>query len=381
MESKQAIVFLSPGPTYRPHTELYASQYEELSKMFRGYIFTTGSIGEQFTIGSFTYKSVQYLSSPPLRALYFAVFCIWNSIKLKASGEKVRVVVAYEPFLTGLIGICISVLLGAKMVAEVNGVYTSDAEWMDFPDSIKIRLKRRLYMRIMQLVLKRTDAIKLLFSGQIDSFGHVVPNKVIRHYPCFVPVESFTNIREEKEVLFVGFPFKRKGVDLLIDAFKAVAGKYPDWKLKILGWFPFPNELMNAIGGHPQIYHHKPVPYQEMPSHIGTCGVLVLPSRSEAMGRVLVEAMAAGKARIGARVDGIPTVINDGVDGLLFTPGDSNDLASKLDALLGDPVLRHRLGNASAERVKAEFSKSVYLNNLTNFLATVASADTSDERR
>jgi len=157
----------------------------------------------------------------------------------------------------------------------------------------------------------------------------------------------------------------------LIEAFKKIAPKYPDWKLKILGWFPDPTELNKAIGGHPQIYHHPPVHYPEMPEHIGTCAILVLPSRSEAMGRVLVEAMAAGKPRIGANVDGIPTVINDGIDGLLVKPEDVDGLASKLDMLMGNKELRKKLGEAGAKRVKQEFTEEAYINNVINFYKEV----------
>jgi glycosyltransferase involved in cell wall biosynthesis len=49
------------------------------------------------------------------------------------------------------------------------------------------------------------------------------------------------------------------------------------------------------------------------------------------MGRVLVEAMAAEKPRIGSSVGGIPTMINDGVDGYLVEPENIGDLAKKLE--------------------------------------------------
>lgn len=359
-------MFISPGPTYRPHSELYESQFKELSKNFRGYIFTTSSISETFPIGDFTYRSMKYYSSK-FRVLFFLFFCIWNAFGFLSKREKIDLVISYDPFLTGTIGCIISFILRAKFVPEVNGVYTSDAEWLDLPDTIGIRLKRIGYDWIMRFVLKHSDGIKLLFREQVDPFKNIIKGKTIRDYPCFVPIDNFKNICENKEVLFVGFPFKRKGVDLLIEAFKAIAPKHPDWKLKILGWYPDPDELTRAIDGHSQIYHQKPVPHQEMPQHIGSCAILVLPSRSEAMGRVLVEAMAAGKPRIGANVDGIPTVIQHGVDGLLFERENIDDLAEKLDMLMSNPDLRHKLGSAGEMRARKEFTKEEYVRNLTDF--------------
>ena len=215
------------------------------------------------------------------------------------------------------------------------------------------RSKRRIYPVLMRFVLKRADGIKLLFNEQLAPFESILGGKIVRAFPCYVATDAFRNLGEKKEVLFAGFPFKRKGVDVLIEAFKRVAPAYPDWTLKILGWYPDPRLLHAAIDGHPQIQHHLPVKFDQMPEHIGSCAILVLPSRSEAMGRVLVEAMAAEKPRIGSRVDGIPTVINDGVDGYLVEPGNVADLAEKLDRLMGDPGLRRSMGLAGKARVPA----------------------------
>jgi glycosyltransferase involved in cell wall biosynthesis len=226
----------------------------------------------------------------------------------------------------------------------------------------------------MRFVLKQAHGIRLLFPGQLGPLQPLAAGKVIRAFPCFVPTDQFREIREDKEVFFAGFPFKLKGVDVLIAAFKRVAPRHPDWKLKILGWFPDTGELNEAIGGHPQIYHHKPVPYSDMVEHVGSCAILVLPSRSEAMGRVLVEAMAAGKPRIGSNVEGIPYVIEDGIDGLLFDPGNVQDLAAKLDTLMADGVLRRELGSAGRKRVGVEFGQETYLRNCGRFYDDILNA-------
>ena len=294
-----------------------------------------------------------------------------NAIKIRKSRSQIYLVTTYGPLKTGLIGLVVARITGAKFAPEVNGVYTSKAQWLDMPNSISNKIKKIVYPIIMRFVLKRADGVKLLFKDQIRPFNKLCSGKIVRSFHCFVPTSQFHELPENKEVLFAGFPFKRKGVDILIEAFKKIAPKYPDWKLKILGWFPDPTELNKAIGGHPQIYHHPPVHYLEMPEHIGTCAILVLPSRSEAMGRVLVEAMAAGKLRIGAAVDGIPTVINDGIDGLLFKPEDVDDLASKLDMLMGNKELRKKLGEAGAKRVKQEFTEEAFINNVINFYKEV----------
>jgi glycosyltransferase involved in cell wall biosynthesis len=85
------------------------------------------------------------------------------------------------------------------------------------------------------------------------------------------------------------------------------------------------------------------------------------------MGRVLVEAMAAGKARIGSNVDGIPTVIRHGVDGLLFNVEDVNDLAQKISYLIENPIIRKNLGCEAQKRVVEEFSTEKYVKSIALF--------------
>jgi glycosyltransferase involved in cell wall biosynthesis len=364
--AKKTLLYISPGPTYRPHSPLYQDEFIELSKTFNGFIFTTSPRNETFPISNFTYFSMESRYTK-LDRLRFLFFCAWNAIKILIRKEKIDLVSTYDPLSTGLAGLIISCIHKAKFCPAVNGVYTSPAQWIDGRDGFEKRVKKVIYPIIMRLVLRHADGIRLLFKNQIDMFRDGTQDKVIHAFPPFVPTERFKNIREEKEILFSGIPFKLKVVDILIKAFKKISCKHPDWRLKILGWYPDPEELNDAIGGHPQIYHHKPVPYEEMAQHIGSCGIFVLPSRSEAMGRVLIEAMAAGKPRIGSNVEGIPSVINDGVDGLLFETENADDLAEKMDTLMSNEDLRRKLGKAGETRAKKEFTKSKSYDSLTNF--------------
>jgi glycosyltransferase involved in cell wall biosynthesis len=158
---------------------------------------------------------------------------------------------------------------------------------------------------------------------------------------------------------------------VLIRAFRAVAPAHPDWQLKILGWYPRPLASYLDLAEHPQIFHHAAVHHRDMPAHIGHCAMLVLPSRSEAMGRVLLEAMAAAKPRIGSRVGGIPTVIEDGCDGMLFESENVDQLAGLLDALIRDPQRRRELGEAGRARAAKEFSLELYFEKLDEFYRSI----------
>ena len=76
----------------------------------------------------------------------------------------------------------------------------------------------------------------------------------------------------------------------------------------------------------------------------------------EAIGRTAVEGMAAGRPVIASRIGGLPFALDGGKAGLFFEPGNSYDLADKLDQLLDDDGLRRRLGSAGRERFETRFA-------------------------
>lgn len=368
------ILFIVPGPVMSVDDRLY----DELSKHFSGAIMTSSrqaAVIQRRKAGTFDY----YCLSLPMKPRRLRTFRFWLNALLRCigwrfGGRKFDLVVTYDPLKTGVLGAMCAPILGSKFVTEVNGVYTSPAQFMDCADLTSTKLRRWLFPRIEGWVLGRADGVKLLYPEQVAPFADKLKGKPVAAFPCRVNIRPFLGCAKRhgaKQILFAGFPFYLKGVDILIDAFKMISSEYPDWQLKILGWYPDSMTLANAIADHPRIFHHPPVYPPEMPAQVQECSVFVLPSRSEAMGRVLVEAMAAGKACVGADVDGIPSVIDHGVNGLLFTPEDPLDLSKKLRLLVSDSGLRERLGSAAREKALSQFTDERYFRNTQAFYDSV----------
>lgn len=370
------LLFVLPGPLWEIKDTL-RKRMERLSERYEGLIVTTMPEAGRIRLGRFTLAALRYRrGAKAWNNLKYVLYGCWLALRSRFGGERWDLVVTYDPLRAGLIGLLVAKLSGARFCPEVNGVHSSYANYIDDPPGPVLEIKKWLYPRLVRFVLSRADGIKLLFPRQLDGYPGLARESLSRggvteSFFDYVDLEPFRDLGEEKTVLFVGFPFRLKGVDLLIRAFKEVSPRHPDWTLKILGWFPDRRELDAAMDGHPRILHHPPVYSHEMPAHIGRCGIFVLPSRTEAMGRVLLEAMAAGKPRIGARIEGIPTVIEDGKDGLLFEPGDAGDLARKLERLMADADLRRRLGGAGRERARREFDAGTYFGKLLGFYARV----------
>jgi glycosyltransferase involved in cell wall biosynthesis len=170
-------------------------------------------------------------------------------------------------------------------------------------------------------------------------------------------------------ILLVGAPWYLKGADVLIAAFRRIEADFPSMRLKIMGHFPDRDQMEKlAAGARIDILSAKH--YKESLEVLTRASVLVLPSRSEGMGRVLLEAMAAGIPVIGSDIGGIPSLIRDGENGFLFPCGDAEALADRLRRLLSDEELRRRMGAAGCRMAHNDFNERVYVDRFTRMIAT-----------
>lgn len=94
----------------------------------------------------------------------------------------------------------------------------------------------------------------------------------------------------------------------------------------------------------------------DIPGLLAAADVFVLPSLQEALGLVLLEAMAAGLPIVASQVGGIPELIEPGKQGFLVPPGDSSQLAAAIGVLLADRQRAAVLGAAGREKILAQFT-------------------------
>jgi len=84
----------------------------------------------------------------------------------------------------------------------------------------------------------------------------------------------------------------------------------------------------------------------------------------ESFGLVVVEAMSYGLPVIASRIGGIPEIVEDGVTGFLFEPGNADELAEKMKLLWENPELCRQMGKAGREKAIREYSEDVYYERL-----------------
>lgn len=147
-----------------------------------------------------------------------------------------------------------------------------------------------------------------------------------------------------------------KNIDVLIDAFAEIASDH-DAVLVIIGEGSERAHLEARITHHN--LHDRIVLAGFLPAaaqYLSALDVFVLPSHSEALGYVILEAGLAQLPVVASRVGGIPDIILDGESGLLVPPGDRPLLATSISSLLSNTSLRTALGTNLSERVHTAFS-------------------------
>ena len=93
------------------------------------------------------------------------------------------------------------------------------------------------------------------------------------------------------------------------------------------------------------------------------CYVFVLPSISEGLPRVILEAMALAKPAIASNVGGISEVVKDGVNGFLIEPKNISKLVEKIEHLIGFPDVAREMGGEGRKFVADNFSNEKYIAN------------------
>ena len=149
-------------------------------------------------------------------------------------------------------------------------------------------------------------------------------------------------------ILFVGFDWKRKGGDVLVDTFKLVLEKFPEARLTIVGATPdvsVPN--CEVIGpGQPD----------DLNQYYQRASVFCMPTYREPFGIVFIEAMAAHLPIVATRVGAIPDFVEEGKNGWLVEPGDIRGIADALIKLFNNPAMARRFGQRSYQMIRERYS-------------------------
>jgi glycosyltransferase involved in cell wall biosynthesis len=168
-------------------------------------------------------------------------------------------------------------------------------------------------------------------------------------FPAFMDLEPFTvpvrPLPEQPVVLFIGVLEPYKNIDGLAEAWRLARDRIPRAKLRLVG-DGTRADVAEGLVAEGRVSWDRRLETDEIVRAIDEASLLVLPSRSEGMGRVVIEAQLRGRPVLGSAVGGIPDLVHDGIDGMLVSP-EPRAVADALVGLVGDPERLQLLGRAA----------------------------------
>ncbi|MFE1308914.1 glycosyltransferase family 4 protein [Streptomyces sp. NPDC058755] len=181
-----------------------------------------------------------------------------------------------------------------------------------------------------------------------------------------------------RRLLLVGRLSPRKGQDVAIEALSLLVQRGHDVVLELVGdtfdgyqWYEAGLRRQAAslgLADRVEFTGYR----TDTSSAYAKADVILVPSTLESFGNVAVEGLAAGRPVLATAVGGLPEIVEDGVNGILFPPGDAAALAAGVGHLLSDPAKAAVMGAHGARAVRARFGKDRFAQGISAAVASVS---------
>ena len=238
---------------------------------------------------------------------------------------------------------------GSKKVGELHFNKSNYREFnKSFLPSFVNRFITKVWRKKLIHEIKRLDKFVVLSHEDCEAWTKLDNVIVIPNSISYFPSSSSTC--KDHKVIAVGRYTYQKGFDMLIDAWRIVSQRHPDWKLNIYG--SGDNEIYQSLADSKQVGDsiscHSAV--NNIYEKYLESSIFVLSSRYEGFGLVLAEAMSCGIPVVTFTCPcGPKDIVTDKVDGLWVEPGNVYDMADKICYLIEHEDERIDMGQKAAE--------------------------------
>ncbi|MBN2518220.1 MAG: glycosyltransferase family 4 protein [Candidatus Altiarchaeota archaeon] len=300
-----------------------------------------------------------------LDLMLFKEFALTEGLRV-IKNRDIDIVYAQSPLMDGLMGAALKKLTGVKLIVGVHGDWEGE-----------IRYSKPGIARFMPLInlwasfcLKNADLVRVISKATEERALEFVEKDKISSakFPALFDVDFFLEgepkASKEDSAVFVGSLIGRKGVDHLVKAVPKIRNEFPEFKLYVVGRGALEKELGSmaeslGVGENVVFAGHQPM--ERVREYIDKSQMLVLPSMSEGLGRIALEAMSRSRPVIGSAVEGIKETVKDGHNGILIRPGDSDAIANAVIKLLEDKKLAAEMGKNGRRFVQENYSVEKYV--------------------
>jgi len=235
----------------------------------------------------------------------------------------------------------------------------------------------RFFIALEKIAARATDRLIMLTDQERADHLHfrIAPPDKFVVIPSGVPPERFCPLAPEErrrgnepaippDAFVIGTAGRLtaiKGQRYLLEAAAILARKIPQLICVVVGAGELRRELEEQAGalgiGKQTLF---PGWQQDIGAYISALDVFAMPSLNEGMGRVVVEAMAAGKAVVASDVGGLKSLVVHGENGLLVPAGNAESLAGAIMSLYKDPERRRAMGEDGRKKAPA-FSAGIMI--------------------
>ena len=250
----------------------------------------------------------------------------------------------------------------ANRVPVVLHVHAHSGALFNGSTSVLSRSQRHVF----RWTLESADTVVALtpaWERRLAERGRIRRSRVVANVPD-IPLPAKPRSSTHKSlILFLGHLYRHKGVYELLEAFTRLKVERPDLKLVLAGEGPEAQDLSlraKQLGVKGAVQLPGWVDTAEKEALLAEAACLVLPSFSEGLPLVLLEAMHAGVPVVATTVGGIPETVEDSREALLVHPNDVSALSDALARLVDDQAFAASLGENARARALTEFTPGVF---------------------
>lgn len=250
-------------------------------------------------------------------------------------------------------------LLGCKVVIHMHGANIET--WYNAQSSV--------VKSIAAYFMNAADRVVVLGNNWVPFMEKVVNNKskITVVYNAVPSMLHNPYSLKSRNVVFLGMLIQRKGIEDLLKAFSVIKDKIPhDVKLKMYGDDKSHSiqSLIERYGLRGRAEYCGWLTNKEKPSVLRQCMLNVLPSYNEGLPMSILETMSYGIPNISTNIAAIPELINDGVNGLLVSPGDVESLQKALLNLLLNDRTRMQISENAYKSIQGNFTIEQHLKSI-----------------
>ena len=359
------VLFVSATVYSTPLSIDISKKFEVLSEICLPLVFAFGNKNEIIDWKNSKFYLNKKINNRFLNYIHIAFLFFFRVPKLIKS-ESIEVVCFQDPITSFITIVSLKLRkINVKIITESHGDFIETIileKNLLFPKSY-----RYIFEKVAKISFQNSDIIRTISEFTENQINKFNLNKQYVRFPAWIDVNKYISTsreisnEESFKILFAGTISPRKNPQILVEAIDYLDENIV---LEIIGK-PINNEYFEQLKKRIENSKHKKnilitphLSQDELIKKYLQYDLFILPSISEGLGRVVIEAQATGCPVLVSSDTGIVDLVMDGETGFIFENNNALDLSSKLDTLIKDRELLFQVGLNSKEFVKNNFNEN-----------------------